>query len=181
MGVPVTSEREQVLRSLRHTILELPSPSPRDQQHLEALAVDVSWPLLRAKVRSWARGWLCRVFSWWQTDVWNTWRGSGAVEVWPSSFSFPCGTLLSWILMMILAIMVTLRNRLCCFMVFPPRHSLQTLLAVKDRDLSDTAHTIPEVVHIEDSEAESSVQRVSPKEALGNTHEDSDKSSFSSF
>lgn len=181
LGVPVTSEREQVLRSLRRTILELPSPNPREQQHLEALAVDVSWPLLRAKARSWARGWLCRIAAGWQTDVWNTWRGSGAVEWRPGSFSFPCGTLLSWILTLCLAILVTLRNRFCYFAVFPPRQNLQTLLAVKDRDTTVTPHTCPEVIHVEDSEADSTVQLVSCKGVGGNLPEDSDKSSLSSF
>ena len=181
LGVPVTSEREQVLRSLRRTILELPSPNPREQQHLEALAVDVSWPLLRAKARSWARGWLCRVANWWQPDVLNTWRGEGAVEWRPCSFSFPCGTLLSWILTLCFAILVSLRNKLSFFAVFPPRQHVEILLAVKDGDTMMAAHPSPEVVPVEDSEAESGVQLVSCKGVVEDTQEDSDKSSLSSF
>ena len=80
LGVPVMSEREQVLRSLRRTILELPSPSSREQQHLEAVSVDVSWPLLRAKARAWARKWFCRLASGWHDGVLDTLRGRGAVE-----------------------------------------------------------------------------------------------------
>ena len=79
LQMDVQTERPQILRSLRMTLLDLPQPSPSRQQPALELEVAVSWPLVRARIRVWLRKVLLGMTSWLFEE---TSRGVGAVNEW---------------------------------------------------------------------------------------------------
>ena len=79
LAMDVQTERPQILRSLRMTLLDLPHPSPSRQQPALELEVAVSWPLVRARIRVWLRKVLLGMTSWLFEE---TSRGVGAVNEW---------------------------------------------------------------------------------------------------
>lgn len=65
----VQTERPQILRSLRMTLLDLPHPSPSRQTPALELEVAISWPLVRARIRVWLRQVLLGFTSWFWEDL----------------------------------------------------------------------------------------------------------------
>lgn len=61
LGLDVAMERDQVLASLRRALVLVPTPSPTTWQPPLALEVQMTWPVLRARWRSFLRHW-CLVF-----------------------------------------------------------------------------------------------------------------------
>ena len=78
----VQTERPQIMRSLRRTLHELPQPSVPLQQPALDLQVSFSWPMLRARCRVWLRRFLLEFSTKCWLWMFETYRGSGAVNEW---------------------------------------------------------------------------------------------------
>ena len=126
LQMDVQTERPQILRSLRMTLLDLPQPSPSRQQPALELEVAISWPLIRARIRVWLRQVLLGFTSWFLEE---TSRGLGAVNEW---CLFLCVFGLPWFL----GLMFFLRG------IYIRRHG-QCLLAIMDREVSAVGSAEP--------------------------------------
>lgn len=115
----VQTERPQILRSLRMTLLDLPQPKPGSQPPTLELEVAVSWPLIRARIKVWMRHMLLGFASWLFEE---TSRGVGTVNEW---CLFLCVFGVPWLFL----ILLFLRR------VVVPRWSGQCFLAILDGEL----------------------------------------------
>ena len=81
-GLDVHMERSQVLQSLRRTLVELPQPSVVSQPAALELQVSFSWPMMKARLRSFLRKMILETTD--KCCIWaiETFRGDGAVNEW---------------------------------------------------------------------------------------------------
>ena len=151
LHMDVQTERPQILRSLRMTLLDLPQQSPSRQQPALELEVAVSWPLLRARLRAWLRQVILGLTSWFE----ETSRGLGAVNEW-------CLFLFVLVLPWMFLVLSFLRGN------FARRHG-QCFLAILDGELASlSAAEVPadELSAISETSAISDPASSQPKSAV---------------